>query len=294
MTMRKTAAGGFLGTAVLLSLFVLALAAGPAEATWQNNRPFTLAERQLLLIERMTNSAFLAALGVKASPGLNAIHWSRDRFARVQGDLRDGNPFIGLRPTTEPKILERLDRADTRWRQYDTIFADIMASRTVSDAQIAALTASHAYVSEALKETVDSYGYFIYGGQYHSILSTTINGTGRLRAGTQLVLRTLMTAAYHNYDAEQRQALAQATKDFEATINGLIDGDPERRLLPAATREIRSELAKVYEMWTEVRPILEQAAAGTAVTKQQIATVAKAANDMAVPLTMALIMYLSV
>ncbi len=291
--MHKTSASGILGTAALVSL-VLALVAGRAEAAWQNNRPFTLAERQLLLIERMTNSAFLAALGVDASPGLRSIHWSRNRFDRVQKDLRDGNPFIGLRPTTEPKILQGLDRADSRWQQYNTIFADIVASRKVSDAQIAALTASHAYVTEALKETVDSYGYFIYGGRYHSILSTTINGTGRLRAGTQMVLRSLMMAAYHNYEAQQLQDLARTTKDFEATINGLIDGDPARRLLPAATREIRSELAKVYEMWTDVRPILEQAAAGVAVTKEQIATVAKAANDMAVPLTMALIMYLSV
>ena len=47
-------------------------------------------------------------------------------------------------------------------------------------------------------------------------------------------------------------------------------------------------------MWIEVRPILEQASAGIAVTKAQIAVVAKSANDMAVPLTMALIMYLSV
>ncbi len=280
--------------AAFLSVVVLTLAAFPAQATWQNNRPFTMAERQLLLIERMTNSALLAALGVDASPGLRSIHWSRDRFDRVQTDLRKGNPYIGLRPTSEPEILKSLDQADARWRQYDTIFADIVASRKVSESQMAALSASHVNVTEALKQAVDSYGFFVYGGRYHSILSTTINGTGRLRAGTQMVLRSLMMAAYHDYDAQQRQELERAVKEFEATINGLIDGDPERRLLPAATREIRGELSKVYEMWSEVRPILEQASAGIAVTKAQIAAVAKSANEMAVPLTMALIMYLSV
>jgi hypothetical protein len=292
--MRRNSARGYLGLVGLLSVAVLILAARPAEASWQNNRPFTLAERQLLLIERMTNSAFLTALGIDASPRLRAIHWSRDRFDRVQKDLREGNPFIGLNPTTQPEILKRLDQSDSQWRRYDTIFADIMASRKVSAAQIAALAASHADVIDALKKTIDSYGYFIYGGRYHSILSSTINGTGRLRAGTQLVLRSLMMATYNEYGAQQRQDLAQATKEFEATINGLLDGDPERRLLPAATREIRGELSKVYEMWIDVRPILEQAAAGVAVTKKQIATVARAANDMAVPLTMALIMYLGV
>jgi hypothetical protein len=292
--MRTNAARGDLRIAGLFALVILLLAASPAAAIWQNNRPFTLAERQLLLIERMTNSALLAALGIDASSGLRSIHWSRDRFAHMQTDLRAGNPYIGLSPTTEPKILERLEQADQRWRRYDTIFAKIVASGKVSESQMEALVANHAPMIEALKELVDSYGYFIYGGRYHSILSSTINGTGRLRAGTQLVLRRLMMAAYHEYATEQRDLLAQATKDFEATINGLIEGDPERRLLPAATREIKGELLKAFEMWTEIRPILEQAAAGIAVTNQQIAAVAKSANDMAVPLTMALIMYLSV
>lgn len=278
----------------LIAAVALLLAAPPARADWQNNRPFTLAGRQLLLIERMTNSALLAALGIDSSSGLRSIHWSRDRFKRVQADLRDGNPFIGLGPTTEPDILERLDQADSRWRRYDTVFEQIVASGKVTEAQVEALAANHAATSKALTDLVDSYGFFIYGGRYHSILSTTINGTGRLRASTQLVLRNLMMAAYNGYSGEQRKLLSEATKDFDRTIEGLIDGDPERRLLPAANQDIKSELMKVFQMWSEVRPILEQAAAGQAVTKNQIVAVANAANDMAVPLTMALIMYLGV
>lgn len=285
---------GELRIAGIVSAVIMILAASPTEAKWQNNQPFTLAGRQLLLIERMTNSALFATLGVDASPGLRSIHWSRDRFDQMQKSLREGNPYIGLTPTTQPEILQKLDQADLRWRQYDSIFEKIVASGKVTQAQVDALMASHANVMDALRQLVDSYGFFVYGGRYHSILSTTINATGRLRAGTQLVLRDLMMAAYHEYATEQRQQLAQATKDFEQTINGLIDGDAEHGLLPAATREIKSELTKVYQMWTEIRPILEQAAAGEAVTKDQVVTVAQHANDMAVPLTMALIMYLSV
>jgi hypothetical protein len=46
-------------------------------------------------------------------------------------------------------------------------------------------------------------------------------------------------------------------------------------------------------MWKEVRPILDSAASGTAVNGDKIAVVARYANKMAVPLTMALIMYLN-
>ena len=65
---------------LLVALTVLVVGAGialPAQAQTlsrpQNHRSFTLAERQLLLIERMTNSVLLAALGIDASPSLNAV-----------------------------------------------------------------------------------------------------------------------------------------------------------------------------------------------------------------------------
>jgi len=292
--MYTNAARGNLKIAGIFSVVILILAASPAQAQTSNNRSFMLAERQLLLIERMTNSALFAALGIDASSGLNSIHWSRDRFDRMQRDLREGDPNVGLSPTTEPKILEKLDSADARWRQYAAIFGKIVKSGKVSQAQVRALTASHGNTVEALNQMVDSYEYFVFGGRHHSILTSTINGTGQLRASTQLVLRCLMTTAYHEYPTQEREMLAQATKNFDRTMNGLLHGDTERRLLPAATQEIKGELMKVFAMWKEVRPILQAAATGRAVTKKQIATVAQRANDMAVPLTLVLIMYLSV
>ena len=103
-----------------------------------------------------------------------------------------------------------------------------------------------------------------------------------------------MMAAYNGYAKEQRELLAEFTKEFDETIDGLIRGNPERRLLPAANQEIKEELMKVDRMWKEARPILKAAADGEAVTKDQIAAVAKSANDMAVPLTLTLIMYLTI
>jgi hypothetical protein len=292
--MCANAVRGKLKAAGILSVIIMTLAAFPAEAQAQNNRSFTLAGRQLLLIERMTNSALLAALGIDASPRLRSIHWSRDRFDRMQTELREGDPYIGLSPTTKPEVLVRLDRADLRWQQYETIFGEIVTSASVSKAQIRVLTASHAETIEALSQMVDSYKYFVHGGDYHSIMSSAINRTGQLRAGTQLVLRGLLMTVYYGYGVQERELLVQLTRDFDRTMNGLIHGDSELRLLPAATGEIRAELMKVDQMWSKVQRIVESAAAGEDVTNDQIATVAQHANDMAVPLTMALIMYLSI
>ncbi len=276
----------------IVSGIVLSLAFSVAEA--RNIQSFTLAERQLLLIERMTNSALLAALEIDASPRLKSIHWSRNRFDKMQVNLLKGNEHLGLRPTTEPKILEKLEKTELEWRRYNAIFGDIVASGKASKAQIAALTASHGNTIGALRQTVESYRYFVNGGRHHSILSSTINGTGRLRASAQLLLRELLMTAYTKYATPERHKLAESTKEFDRTISGLINGDPGRGLLTAATLDIERELLKVHKMWKEVRPILDTAASGSAVSPDKIAIVARYANKMAVPLTLALIMYLNV
>lgn len=280
-------------TAGLLGL-LLVLIVPPAEAQTKNNRSFTLAGRQILLIERMTNSVLLAALEVDAVPRLRSIHWSRDRFDRMQQELRVGNPDLRLPPTTTPEILEALDRADLEWQRYDALFSEIMKTKNPSQAQVRALVASHVNAIEALREMVRTYKFYIRGGVDHSILSSTINGTGELRANTQLVLRGLMLAVQSNYAERERQLLAQFITEFDQILDGLMRGNPELRLLAAPNAEIKDELTAVDLQWRKVRPVLESAASGETVTKDQIAAVAQQANDMAVPLTKALIMYLSI
>lgn len=280
-------------SASMLVMIILLLAAIPQEARSDGNRSFAMAGRQWLLVERMTNSALLAALDVSASPKLSAVHWSRDRFERTHTELQYGAPLLGQAAPTRPEILAALDRVDSEWRRYDAIFSEISGSTDISGAQIRALTNSHAEMIEAMGQMVGAYQYYAYGGTSHSILSSTINETGRLRARTQLLLRAFLMVAYDVNSERDRLQLAQSIREFNGTLNGLIHGNGDLLLLAAPTQEIRDELMKVDRMWTEVLPILEAGANGDAVTETEIATIAQYSNDMAVPLTMALLLYLS-
>ncbi len=291
--MRTSPVNTGLGPGVAALVAVLMLTALPTAAAAQDTRSFTMAGRQWLLMETMTNSALLAALGVDASPRLSAVHWSRDRFDRTQRELRHGAQLLGTRPATRPEIIETLDRVDIHWQHYETIFTEIAATGTATEFQIDALTATHASAIEALGTMVDTYEHFVHGGRNHSILSATMDGVGQLRARTQLVLRGLLMVAHLEDDDQASQDLAQATAEFDRTLNGLINGDADLRLLPAPTQDIRDELLKVDSMWRGALPILQSAAAGSAVSPDEIAEVAQYASDMAVPLTVTLIMYMS-
>lgn len=287
--MNSSTYGRILRSGGIIALVLILLAAVPLEARADGNRAFAMAGRQWLLIERMTNSALLAALDVSASPSMNSVHWSRNRFDRTHSELLTGDQDQRSRP----EIVTALDRVDSQWRQYDRIFSEIAGAGSISSDQIRTLTDSHAATVAALGEMVDAYELYVHGGSSHSILSATIDEAGKLRAHTQSVLRALLLVAYNDRSEADRQRLIQSTQDFNRILMGLIHGDGELRLLPAPTREIRDELMKVDRMWKEALPVLEAAARGSTVTDEQIATVAQYSNDMAVPLTMALLMYLS-
>ena len=282
---------GPMRSAGILGIVALLLSAAPQEARSDGNRAFAMAGRQWLLIERMTNSALLAALDVPASPSMSTVHWSRTRFSRTHSELLvgDGRRAVSVRP----EILATLQRVDAQWRRYDAIFSGITAAADITDQQVRQLTSSHADTVVALGQMVDAYEHYIHGGRNHSILSTTIDETGRLRAHTQRVLRSLLMVVYERGAETDRRRLVRSTGEFDQILNGLIHGDSEMRLISAPTAEILDELLEVERMWREVQPILAAAGQGERVSNDQIATVAQYANDMAVPLTMALLMYLS-
>ena len=270
---------------------ILVLATVPEQARADGNRSFAMAGRQWLLIERMINSALLAALEVPASPSMRSVHWSRNRFDQTHAELLVGDQRQG--GSVRPEILDALQRVDAQWRRYDAIFSGLSAGGTITDEQVRQLTSSHADTIAALNQMVDAYQHYIHGGRNHSILSSTIDETGRLRAHTQRVLRSLLMVVYERGAESDRRRLTQSTGEFDRVLNGLIHGDSELRLIQAPTAEILDELLVVERMWHEVLPILEAAGNGETVSGEQIATVAQYANDMAVPLTMALLMYLS-
>ena len=83
----------------------------------------------------------------------------------------------------------------------------------------------------------------------------------------------------------------QTTRAFDRTLNGLIHGDAELRLLPAANADIRAELAKVQLLWGEIQPILAGIAVGAPVDQRTITTVSRNAGRMIAPLNTTSLMY---
>lgn len=279
----------------LLACLALSLAAPPADARSDLNRSINLAAGQWLLVEQMTNGAMLAALGIDADQNIRGVREARDQFSRTLRGLRYGDHELGLVRASQEEILDALARVEAVWPRYDqqiqTIIVSLHGPGGIDEAQIGNLSVLHAQMTEALDPAIAVFREYSYGGDTHSILTTTLNGSVDLRSRTQLILRELLAIAHRQDEEQNRRQLSRDAQDFHRTLSGLIHGDLERRLLPAATDEIRAELAKVQQLWAEIEPILAGIAAGGAVDQRSIATVSRHTDRMIGPLTQTSLMY---
>lgn len=283
-----TASGLIVGVA-------LTLMATTADARSSLNRSISLASQESLLIEQMTNGTMLAVLNIDREQNLREVQEAHDLFDRTLRGLRSGDPELGLVAATAPEVLGQLDRVEAFWPRYDTTITDITlalsTSADVDQSYIRELEDIHTLMIESVDGMIDAFEKHTHGGGTHSILSSTLNGSGQLRSFSQLMLGEMLAIAYNYHEAENREQLGTATRNFDRTLAGLINGDPELRLLPAPNDDIGAQLTEIAQLWSQLRPILQRASSGEAVDERAIATVSHVTRRMIEPLNTAVSLY---
>ena len=293
--MRKDTAKPTIRTAGLLACLALMLVASAAEARSNMNRSINLAARQWQLVEQMTNGTMLAALGIDSELNIRNVLQAHALFGDTLTGLRHGNSELGLIAAEHPEVVDQIQQVEDIWPRYGqavlTVIEEIERSAGVREDQVRNLADRHRRMIAAVEQKIATFERYSHGGGTHSILTTTLNGSAYLRSQTQLIVGELLAIAYHDREEENRRLLAEATRDFDRTLIGLIHGDAEMRLLPAANDEIRAELAKVERLWTEIKPILNSVANGGSVDQRSITTVSRYTTRMIPPLNMTSLMY---
>jgi len=293
--MRIRTAKPFLSIAGILTCIILLSVASPAGARSSFNRSISLASQQWLLVEQMTNGTMLAALGIDRDENVGHVQEARDLFGRTLRGLRNGDAELGLVAATAPEVLNEITRIEAFWPRYDSTLQTIMAtlrdSAEVDRSYVRDLLDIHMLIIESVDRTIDAFEQYSHGGDTHSILSTTLNGSGQLRNQSQLMLGEMLAIAYHDRETENRRKLGRTAREFERTLTGLMNGDPDLRLLPAPNADIGGELMKIEQLWVQVRPILEGISSGEIVDERSIATVSHVTHRMIEPLNTAVDLY---
>lgn len=254
-----------------------------------------LSGRQRMLSQKMSKEVLLIALNVDAENNLKNLAQTVALFERTQNGLRNGDPALGLPPTTNERIRKQLDKVEGLWQQFRPLVDGVLAERKVSPEIIKALAAQNPLL---LKET--NKAVLLYekdaaqaGLQTDPSLAVTINLAGKQRMLSQKMCKEylLFTAGYETEN--NKLNLLETYGLFERTLQGLQKGDASLDLIGTKNAAILQQLAKVDALWQALKPIVVFATepSTTSIPLEKTAQLAKINPDLLKEMNIAVEMY---
>jgi hypothetical protein len=266
---KKPAAG--LGSCIAMTALLTLTAPLLAEQPADLQRTINLAQSQAVLAEKMSKELVLVALEVDAKRNLENLESSRALFERTLRGLRDGDVDLGLPGSTNRNFLDSLRKAGELWLVYDATVRTSFESGKITADQVGTVAGLTAPISDAMENAVAALQRDSSEGRLVSLLDTTIELAGRQRFLTQKMSKEFLLIAYGHETKNNKRAPKETIALFDSTLEGLINGDPESRILPPPNREIRAQLRRAARIWDELLPALRTALQGDKVDRETIA-----------------------
>ncbi|MDH3919222.1 MAG: type IV pili methyl-accepting chemotaxis transducer N-terminal domain-containing protein, partial [Rhodospirillales bacterium] len=239
-------------------------------------RTISLAQGQAVLAEKMSKELVLVALEVDTERNLKNLESSRALFERTLKGLRDGDAGLGLPRSTSRDFIDNLGKAGELWLVYDAAIRTSFASGRITADQVGTVADLTAPITAAMDSAVAVLESETSEGRLVSLLDATIELAGRQRLLTQKMSREFLLIAYgHEVDKNRRQ-LKESIAQFDRTLDGLISGNTELRLVPAPSAEIKAQMRKVARIWDTFLPIVTTASKGGEIDRETIARMASA------------------
>lgn len=256
----------------LVCALAMAVLAWPASAQFADgDRTLEHAGTQATITQQLAKDTLLVALNINREQSLGNLEVSRAQFDRVLEGLRDGDPMLGLSRAANGAFLEEIDRAHVLWRQMDLELRAGLADGAFTPDQVVRITDFSTPLLNAMHAAAELYVKENLQGQLTSMLVVAADMSGRQRTLVERMTKELLLIAYGLNADMHRALLRESETRYAETLNGLMNGDIDLRLLPAPTPAISDELAGVERIWlADLQPIVGSAIDGVTVERSVI------------------------
>jgi len=255
-----------------------AIAAGPTAAEY--GVVLNLAGKQRMLTQKMSKEIMLMANGHEVEKNLANLSATAALFDKTLTGLRDGDAELKLPPTVNKRIIRQLDKIrNDYWTAFHAVVKEIIASRKVSNDQVAEIAATNIPLLKQMNRCVKLYEKDAAkaGLKSDPSLAVSINLAGKQRMLTQKMSKEFLLIAYGHDAAANKLNLLETATLFDRTLKGLMDGDATLDLPGTKNEAIRKQLTKVQSMWKNFEPVVKVAADPKikTISKTQIKTLAE-------------------
>ncbi len=255
---------------------VVSLLAAPSFGQERNDykQILNLAGEQRMLSQRMSKELLLVALNHNSQGSLVDLQSSRDRFSRVFQSLRHGDAELALDAPGEDRIVKQLENVSRVWPPFETALQAGIARDSLTREDVTVIADLGQLLFGAADDTVQAYTEVAIEGSFITMVEIAMEQADRLRTLSQKTAKEYLLIAYGQNAEDNRAELKRSIEQFEAVLDGLINGNPELRLIRAPSEELQLQLKSVARGWEDWKPLLESALRGDEQTPDQIAKVA--------------------
>lgn len=243
-------------------------------------RKINLAGRQRMLSQRMTKAACLARAGLDEAKYRKVAGSAAEEFTDVLAGLRVGDSERGLLPENTEAILTSLTEVETLWLAMHPLVQGA-SDGALSDTQFRSLHRQNVPLLKQMNAAVGAFERHKGEGLVHPELKVAINIAGRQRMLSQKAAKELCMIHLGIYPDNDRAALKHTIQQFEAAMNDLIDGNPDRGVLAAPTADLGYALISLQEIWDEkAAPLLKSASEGGAFSADDVLALAEVLEEV--------------
>ncbi|WP_161860692.1 type IV pili methyl-accepting chemotaxis transducer N-terminal domain-containing protein [Algicella marina] len=206
----------------------------------------------------MAKACTLAVNGEASPISSEDLRTDVQLFQQKIDALRNGDMALALRePETGRRVLSALDKVEAAWQPVSADLASVADGYFVEEALTRILVQG--------KDLVDTTGNLL------AILSGAYSNSENFSFGAALAVnivdrQTVLLEEMSLHDCvaqsetagaeESNAALAESIKVFDASMEALINGQPQVGLMEPPTDGVRNSLGKAQDVWSELKPMV--------------------------------------
>ena len=220
-----------------------------------HNNIINLAGKQRMLTQKMTKLVLLISLDIKADKHKIELEKSSKLFERAINTLLKGDNSLSLPKTDDKKIVAFIKQIQSQWNIFNANIQKVLQSGSVDIDVLNYIIEHNLTLLKMSDKLVKLFKAKTKQTFLEQARSNIVDVAGRQRMLSQKMTKEKLLVLMGINTLENEKNLKKSVKLFDNSLEALIKGDANLKIVKPSNKNIKKQLQKVAKMWKTLKPL---------------------------------------